>query len=176
MDPMKFTSLIRLLDGDDEGKDRVTVGALATAIEREGVHGWDRFGRFNRHKPDSPEAQAVLDALAAYGASDADEPMEDDGTGVFSRYGWPVELLPTFEKWPDLPMPPRPSVRADNANLRIIGALLCYIKGEIPHSGPFKSEADLIDTLLDGMGPGYPGISRRTLEGKFMQAKALLRS
>jgi hypothetical protein len=43
---------------------KTRISTLATAIERHGIQGWDRYGRFKTFKAEQPEAQAALDALA----------------------------------------------------------------------------------------------------------------
>ena len=55
----EFLSLAKLLT-----QRKVSVAALATAIESHGVYGWDRFGRLKEFKSDSKGAGKALDLLA----------------------------------------------------------------------------------------------------------------
>ena len=45
-----------------EAFKQASPGAIATAIEKSGIFGWDRFGRWKEFKPDSKEAGRALDA------------------------------------------------------------------------------------------------------------------
>ncbi|MFE8032030.1 hypothetical protein [Thiohalocapsa marina] len=89
------------------GEDaHVTVAMAATAIEREGIYTWDRFGRFMR-ATDGPEddecsVAAALKALADYyriqseGYADADEYFFDSPGSPFYHYAWRPDQLPDF--------------------------------------------------------------------------------
>ena len=163
----------------------ISPGTLATAIEKVGIYGWDRYGRFKHFAHDSPWAVPAFNALAGQAQHDDPASMEpidhDDGTGVYCRYGWPADKLPDFAaiEAGAPPAPERPGVNAksENSTLAIVGGLLEFIKGELgtrPHP-EFASEAQLIELLADQL-KGYPGTSRRNLQDKFAAAKKLLES
>ena len=66
--------------------------------------------------------------------------------------------------------------RSKKSYLNIIAVLLEYISGTFPNVGKhpaFKNEAQLI-ALLDSKFKGIPGLSERTLQGKFPEAKQSL--
>lgn len=70
------------------------------------------------------------------------------------------------------------SSRATNANLSIIGALVDIFFEKSPGGQPYSniaSQADLIDKVVLKHGH-IDGISKRTLEGKFSEAKKHLKS
>lgn len=161
-------------------------GTLATAIERSGIYGWDRFMRFRKFAPNSPEAAQALDALARQAQHDPDDrenqpPVErDDGTGSFYSFGWPRDKLPEFAaiegEDADAPAPPRRgSLRTENATLAIVGGLLAFIFGELGNKRhpDFRSENQLIE-FLEEKCKGYGGLSKRNLQDKFAAAKALM--
>ncbi len=66
-----------------------------------------------------------------------------------------------------------PSPRAKKTYLHIIGGLLDIIKGEYGNELPMKSNAAIINVLLEKLD-GFEGISKRTLETRFSEANKLL--
>ena len=163
-------------------------GTLATAIENQGIEGWDRYNRFRQFKgPDDENVRKALDALAreaafnseiSYGDHERSPANEcyDDGEGIFWRYGWRQESMPDFAaiEAVDTGLPsrsPTNSTKANNASLAIIGALLRYIRGELgtaPHPD-WRGQAQLI--LLLGQKLKFAGgISERNLEKQFADA------
>ena len=166
-------------------RDGVTEGTLATAIEKEGVYTWDRFGRFTCFKPGTREADEVLDALARVYERDhglhGGHPDEDD-CGVpdspLDLGGWPRTALPDFALFEadEAQSPARPgSPKEELNNLAIVGALLGCVLGEhgVPRHPEFASQADLVRFLADKMS-GIRGMSRRNLEEKFARARRLI--
>lgn len=163
---------------------KAKVGTLATAIEKHGVQGWDRFGRFREFAAGTDDARAALDALAEQFAHDSDEGLSPADLGEFGgpihRYGWLASKMPAFDAIDQEEQkagPPAPvRRRAENTDLRIIGCLLGIIKGEIawPKHPNFKTEEDLIGCMVDEMG-SLPGLRMRTLQGRFAEAKRALK-
>jgi len=85
-----------------------SIATLATAIEKDGVYTWDRFGRFG--KASDEDKALALDLLEAQykWASDPEadrredprSPMdqcEGDWTNPFERFGWAAEVEPDFK-------------------------------------------------------------------------------
>jgi FtsZ-binding cell division protein ZapB len=71
-----------------------------------------------------------------------------------------------------------PGLRAETTYQNIIGALLNCITGKIPSSRPhpsFPTETEVIEAILLTY-PKHPGLSQRTLQGKFAEAKKSLES
>ena len=180
-----FISLEALLD-------RVEVGVLATAIEKGGVQGWDRYGRFGAFDAESAEARAALDLLSEWhlGAQERllapRDPMFEDSADCFiseyARYGWPDNCLPDFKsigtamvKMRSTPESAQAKAKGEKANLGIIDGLLLVVEGELGTSAhtAYESEAKLIQHLQEKMA-GYPGNSKRNLEAKFAAAKRLM--
>lgn len=178
---MSFTDLGTFLRRD------ITTGTLATAIEKDGIDGWDRYGRMKHYAPDSAEAQEALDLLAdqaAYtGEPGVQSPLDRADMypeAGFWRLGWLDENLPKFDEIAAGQMvDPRPqsTAKRQNADLAIIGSLLLFISGKIgtKRHPEFETEAKLIGLLTDKMA-GYPGLSKRNLEDKFAQAKKVIDS
>ncbi len=174
-------------------RDGVTEGALATAIEKEGVYTWDRFGRFRCFKPPAPEAESVLSVLAnVYARYSSDAPDDlDDGDddspdSLLRLCGWPKPKLPDFRSIegsePVVSMPPEstrptPGAKLVRADLALIGGLLLFIKGELGNKRhpDFQTEDDLINVLeLELSNLRLVGASQRTIIDKFSAAKKLL--
>ena len=166
----------------------ISPGTLATAIEQVGIYGWDRYGRFKHFTKDSPEAVPAFNALAGHAQHDDPNTMapidHDDGTGVYSRYGWPADKLPDFADieagMPPAPTLPRPTQRSDeDATLAIVGALLDFIKGKVGEGREahpaYESEAQLADLLAGELGE-FRGLSKSNLQKKFTLAKRLIQS
>ena len=98
-----ITSLGDVLDSG------VSHGAVATAIEREGIYQWDRYGRYVHYEPDSPEAREALDLVArSWGAASYEDPDNyeesdsDDGRhgpkNPFQMLGWMPGHVPNFKQ------------------------------------------------------------------------------
>lgn len=69
---------------------------------------------------------------------------------------------------PDPPAKAEPSTRNENANLRIIAAMLALLRDG--DGGRFPSDAKVIDVLVDRYGAA-DGVSKRNLESVFAVAK-----
>lgn len=84
-------------------RDEISVGALATAIENEGIYCYDRYGRFLT--ADCKAKVEALDLLAemyawSIGADEDRSPLDMDQEQEiwkYEKYGWPVEGVPNFE-------------------------------------------------------------------------------
>lgn len=189
MEPVKLKTLFDLL------VDGCTPAQLATAVEINGVHGWDRFGRFGTHKPSSSGAAQALDSLADYHHAEItfwqnikDNPPQDDGDAamrelpldLFSemptcgihKFGWPPDQVPEIDRLQRYPRPPRFAQDTANPNnlLRIIGALLEFIE-----SRPKRySQSQVIDTIC-GRHPEVHGLRESTLEKWFAAGNDALR-
>jgi len=131
---------------------KVGIATLATAIEDQGIHGWDRFGRFRKFTlSDDPEKllDGALKALAEQqtwdnncGNCQADEqsPVDRydpgwDGSGWFGM-GWRENDLPDFKaieaEQAAAPVQPKhapANIKGENHSMRLIGALLEVIDG-----------------------------------------------
>lgn len=166
---------------------RTRPGALATEIEARGVHGWDRYGRFKKFTPaaDKFEVQAALDVVAecmSRRMTLGGQWNDDDEWFDWSRrrFGWRMKDMPNFEEveraQQDLPRPRETGEsKWGNNNLRIIGALVEIITGQggIQGHPDLNSETKLIDLLTDRY-KGFNGLTERTLQGRFRDAKKLL--
>lgn len=171
----------------------IKIPQLADAIEREGVQGWDRYGRFKVFSSQDKEYQTALDFLAAQHKWEAYEAMTQyetesplemcDWDSDVYLTGWRRDQLPNFgrlaahrESDPPDPSRKRPSdTKRKNADLMLIGALLAFIKGEdgFERHPQFKSQTDLIGYLLDKYRD-MNGIDKRTIETKFSLANKMI--
>lgn len=169
-----FVSLAELLS--DRG---VSIGSLATEIERAGVYGWDRFGRFVRFGKEKQESLRALDGLALHYAKSIDP--RDDGPGIpdperdrLYLFGWRADQLPKFkEPTETVSKPDRPQAasRAEKTNLRIIEGLKRILLGKLtehPHPD-CATEEDLI-AILEDHSTGREGLGRATLKRRFQDA------
>ncbi len=79
-----------------------TEGTLATAIEKNGIYTWDRFGRFGlADEAGKVEALGLLAAQYAWKQelySRGQSPLEqcEGPDSVFERYGWKTKVCPDF--------------------------------------------------------------------------------
>jgi len=155
---------------------------LASTIERGGIFGWDRFGRYKHFELGSPEACIALDALATvharylqrkqFDSTDAaDLPLDD--------YGWRVAEWPAFPGGSAVP-PDEQAVRAEKAKdiaclLAIIGALMRFIRGELYEEKhpAYESDNKLRELILDAL-PLVPGLRKRNLQDVFALGKKVL--
>lgn len=168
-------------------------GVLATAIERHGIYSWDRYGRFTRYGPDTPEAAKALDLVAAeyeyhsrlppdYTEMSPAEYLVDDPGG--DNYVWPASDLPDFKALEESSDPHQrassPSsagaaVRQENADLRVAGALLLLITGELDgESHPRYADKKQLVEYIEAKLAGYPGLKENTLRAKLDRARGLL--
>ena len=109
-----WISLGSLLDADERlteylGVEDVTAALIATAIEKEGIYHFDRFGRYMFANGDD-KAQA-LDLVAYHydwcrapesdGRNDPRSPVEqsaDSYPDPYGRLGWATDVLPNFKE------------------------------------------------------------------------------
>jgi hypothetical protein len=69
------------------------LGAVASAIELEGIYTWDKYGRFHHAKPDTDGANEALKTLAEY-QNTLDEAKYDGSQEAALDYYWEVEGSP----------------------------------------------------------------------------------
>jgi hypothetical protein len=171
----------------------VTIAQLATAIEKEGIQGWDRYGRYKVFKKDDREFTLALDFLAGQYEwqsnvdncqSHAPSPLDQvDIDHPACLLGWSRATLPKFGAQTEhiVPEPRRPepkngaAKRLETADLALIGALLAYVSGKTgqPAHPHFSNEQQLI-TFLAETYTGFYGVTTRTMQTKFSEAKKLL--
>ena len=194
MDQPKLVTLFDLLH------DGCTPAQLASAVEKHGVSGWDRFGRFGQFKPPSDGARSALDTLADYHSAlnDAyeranqeldnpepgdpypglDDPLdflaEHTHTVPLHHFGWPPDKLPSIDRTVQHPPPPtrKISSRSADETLNALGGLLLVLR-DLNKSGKtmkIPSEAALIDKVVEKF-PRFPGLSNSNLINKFAAGK-----
>lgn len=170
-----------------------SVGDVATAIEKLGCYGDDRFGRF---MPLGDQEKAnVLDVLAQLHEHYLDwlyipprpDPFVDSSpidercdhpnwSDPLWRYGWPSDARPEFSSSPsavaDAQSAKPVAARAETTYLNIIGALLELV---LNHRQGRDSEAAVIRELVKNYGDKQ-GISESNLQKKFPAAKRSLLS
>lgn len=171
---------------------RVSEATLATAIEQQGIWGFDRFGRFRHFPPEKADAKQVTDLSEVFGAlaanyavsleQDGFAPVENLwGTEVYCRFGWIEGQEPDFAAVAAGQTVPPASVSSsqrasakqrERTELRLIGGMLEVILGETttkPHP-QFKSQADLIEFLGNKLDC-FRGLGKRSLETTFARAR-----
>lgn len=190
---MELKTLLHLIK-----REQVEIATLADAIEKNGIYGWDRFGRYKKFDAkctghDGAKYQAVLDRLAEQYQWSSDDipdmerqsPVEEaedfpDYSSVL-YWGWPSELVPDFasiaQKAADNPAPPkrnRSNPKGDNHSMRLVGALLEIIDGTILESKHprFKSSQNLAQILEEKYGRRIG--SAESLAKKFTDARQAL--
>jgi len=194
VDQPKLVTLFDLL------RKGYTPAQLATAVEKHGVTGWDRFGRFGPFKPTSDGARSALDTLADYHSAlnDAyeradqelanlepgdpypglDDPLdfltEHTHTVPLHHFGWPPDKLPPIDRTIQHPPPPKSKVstRSDDETINALGGLLLVLR-DLHKSGKtmmMPSEAALIKKILEKY-PRFPGLSNSNLINKFAAGK-----
>lgn len=163
-----------------------SIGVLATAIEKHGIYGYDRFGRWKHFALASDEAAAVLETLARIHAADEDpmresSQLDDDPVGNPTyAVGWPVSDCPDFEALDreagGKPQPPasRKAGGRPNNDKELIAVLWGLIRGELRCNAhpDFPDNAAIIDHII--RQAGFDGLSESTLLRKFSDAKRLL--
>jgi hypothetical protein len=173
-----------------------TVAQLATTIERYGVTGWDRFGRFRDFSPREEGASEALNFLAKFSEFEARfyaqrdlANLEDVASGIqdlsraidvleglenlaLERFGWPPGKVPPIDKG-EL-YPPAPTTHQPQASVRglltILGALLDFC-GTLT---PKVSTNQIIDALIVGKYKNALGISKSNLKKQFSSAKKVV--
>ena len=94
-------------------KNKISVGVLASSIEKEGIQTWDRFGRRISANGDSPESLRVkeeaLDLLAQH--YDNLDSLEYENTfwryenTPYELFGWPEDEAPDFSGYESESLP-----------------------------------------------------------------------
>jgi hypothetical protein len=179
-DHSAFNSLIDCIDMG------CPISVLATAIENDGIYGWDRFGRFIKFSKnvskgdDAVIYHNVLDALARQYAWQWDARLQQSEKSPIELTAYPGPLCFGWyeDEMPDLSaiiagglaQPGMPSLREENNDKVLIGVL----KAILIEKGVFKSQAALITYLIDERYNEYPGFAESTLEAKFAKANSLL--
>lgn len=158
----------------------VPIAAVKQALLIEGAWHRDRHGRTQQLKSGDARLERVLDLLAYQQEADArgDLGPMAEAASDFDSVGWPFQLLPAFFSLPqEGPREVRKesASKADDNNLRIIGALLEFIEGRFTeHRHPdYVNKTQLIALLTDKY-IGVPGLGVRTLNEKFSKAHRLL--
>lgn len=174
-----FASLYQLIV---EGS--MPLSRMAALIECQGISGIDRFGRLVQYAADSPQAARALDALAAQHLT-SQRPLEPDAIDraewewVFDNFGWPKAAIEDVASPLAASAPQQAAFRAANAKrasneLRLIGALLAFIRGDYTQRAhpAYESEAKLQELLR--IKVGSKGLSSRHLQDVFSRAKQAL--
>ncbi len=166
---------------------REKLGTLASAIELHGVFTWDRFGRFTHYSLGSPEVTKALDELAMLYERNGGHPDDEIDHDFYyenfgDRFGWPASISPDFDAIEaGMPFPQRDAptkklnVKAENANLGMVLALLKFIQGELDNQKhpDYVSETQLGEFLEKSM-VGFPGVSVDNFKKKFARAKDMI--
>lgn len=180
MEPEQFLSLYDLLA--DDFKPAV----LATAIENNGLYGWDRFGRYGPILAVSIDAQLALNALTKVHEAMVDrdphaQSWDDsiDHYSIISRYGWKQSVLPDLEKIKQGIVEvqrPQSLAKFENNSLMLIGALLDFIEHGIqskPHPG-FKN-LETLSNSIETATNSKNGLGRTSTLKKMRQARDAFR-
>lgn len=177
----RFMSLDELVDASF-----ASCGVLASYIERFGVDGWDRYGRYKSFLPgaNEKEVSAALDFVAECMSRYmrlGGKWREDDSWPYWEnrRFGWRFKDIPDFSAAvPGAATPepiPRFSPKEENNLLRLVGVLvkLLVTKGDPLPAGKgrklFSSQEELIGTIEE-LFERAPGLSRRHLQNVFARA------
>ena len=181
MEPVKLITFYQLLE------DGYTTAQLASAVERHGVYGWDRYGRYGAFKKTSAGTQQALDVLAQFYAAslrdqsgltgspyDALFAVSQSDSHPLDLFGWPADEIPTIDRTEVYAKAPR-AIREEyrpQTLLRIIGGLLALITK--PRANGSKTQAQVINFLVGHYGTHH-GISISNLEKVFTDANACLK-
>jgi hypothetical protein len=117
-------------------------GAIATAIETEGIFCWDRFGRWKQVIAGSKEANDALDLCArVYEYECTSHDSEDvhptdacagDPDDPFGLLGWPLKPAPGFAEQKISPVKPTAARASAETNRR--QTYLTFIEGLLRHN------------------------------------------
>ncbi len=134
-----FVSLLELLRAG-----LWSTGILATAIEKVGIQGWDRYGRFV-HAKSNEERRTALDLLADFVSWRREAQARDGfqcyefsdypGGDMLRYWGWSAQDLPDFSVMPSSPLDDAGPVRATSgetkrrASLGILAAAFARAAG-----------------------------------------------
>jgi hypothetical protein len=160
--------------------------SVVSAVEKTGLTGWDRFGRWGEFKPKDRTVVDALDAIAhvlqqkevGYEFFDVDDYIESTaGLHNLHFVGWRIGHLPDFRKFkndaPSKPSIPRKeSVRQVNNDLLRMAFLLRLLTGE--EGGDkhplFSTDKSIKEYAQEKFGH-LDGLASRTLEDKFSEAR-----
>jgi hypothetical protein len=156
-----FVTLHELLYSVNDQIAKSNPQALATAIEREGIWGWDRYGRFVNFSIDTPDAKRIMDMIAVehgyqiYGGQLSEEVEfyreQFDPDDPARTFGWAKAVLPELIINPDEPKSPikRKSAETREAStLYKLIAALCYgLEFDISESNKTR-----VNTFQDYLG------------------------
>jgi hypothetical protein len=121
------------------------IGALATAIEKNGIYGTDRFGRKRPFRSDEEEAKLVLAGLAEQfrweccgdpdvelsPADHSDEAWEVPLHLRWTTYGWPEDELPDVGEVVERPRRQSDHTKREDSFLSMIAALASELKIDV---------------------------------------------
>lgn len=180
-----------------EAPYNIPYGKLAKAIENYGIYTKDKFGNLKGYPAPSEQADIALFLISNYMeyvesfefsrklfGSDPASPLDHRSfqtkPGDYVLYGWPSDDLPDFNdnSYSKNALKSTFGNKSEASYLRIIGALLEYIKGDAPgidKHPAFVSEAQLIE-FFNEQYDGYEGLSQSNLSRKFPLAKRTLNS
>ncbi|WP_284617456.1 hypothetical protein [Aquabacterium humicola] len=159
-----------------------SIATLATAIEKVGLLGQDRYGRWTfSNEKNAEHVVRALDALAARYSKEAQQdgwqPSDDEPLGnPWYECGWRSDEQPAFD---DIQrgLEPAPRVKgttkSNNANINIIGTLVGVLDGTLqglPKDFVYESDAKFFDIVCPLM-EGYAGLSRRNMQDKFAEGR-----
>jgi hypothetical protein len=156
-----FISLHELLYSVNGHTAKSNPQALATAIEREGIWGWDRYGRFVNFSIDTPDAKRIMDLIAEeHEYQISADPLPDeiafyreqfDPDDLSRGFGWAKAVLPELIANPDLPKSPikrKSAETRERSTLYKLIAALCYgLEFDISESNKTR-----VNTLQDYLG------------------------
>lgn len=177
-----------------------TVAQLATAVEKNGVCGWDRFGRYGEFKASGQRINGVedaLDALAAYWHYEQNFWRETGGLGDpesisleshpidsfnqidfpfigIHQFGWLLEDLPKINASEKYPMAPR--FNAKHAVTRHTNALL-HIIGALLDYIDSDMDTEKETAFVKGLNHKFSdvdGLSESNLFKQFTEARRAL--
>lgn len=149
---------------------------VVEALEKQGVTGFDRVGRWKKYSRTARQVQEAVEAverfyvdMATPGADLHEMELRLDDASPLWRYGWPLSNLPplaSIERKLKVP-----SINHINRTLAssdvLIGMLTAASLGQLGGAAPFKSKRQLIDRL-DETARRYSldGLKIRSLETK----------
>lgn len=192
---MEHVSLWQLLtQNDEECGGPFKPSTLVEAIERCGLTGFDKVGRWKEflHQKDK-DGRQVIEAIEAiewfdsllnpvdFAGQEIDVnalELSMSGAHPLLRYGWPKTDLPELEKIEEAlcTLKPERSLRKRlNNDQRLIGCLLAMLTGKLGSGGhpDFKSVQDIcgfLDVLAQDKSGKFKGLGEGTLKGKFEEA------
>ena len=192
MEPISIQSLYTLLSQGN------SVAQLATAIQKHGIHGWDRFGRFGKFSATSDASSEALDGLAEFfneelkyleqleanppeSAEDmaflaSQSPLETAGdfqSLSIHRLGWmdgQIPVMPEADSFPPTPLRKRKAT-PESPSLHVLGALLNVLAGLRSNGHRIPSEDQLIEKMLAKF-PTVKWVKRTTIQNNFSDSKA----